>query len=169
MATESALAMVERGLTVDVPLMNSLGLLHGDAHHGNILTDGQRLYFADLGLATSARFALSTDELSYLHHNASLDRGYALAKWVNWLVKAFAPAVDRPLDRYDLVRAAAQGQAMHQLVPGIPSNVAAIVHRHASVATVINDFYVKLHSEDRRTPYPRDQLEALLWGTASAT
>ena len=168
-AMESTLAMVERGLTVDIPLMNSLGLLHGDAHHGNILTDGQRLYFADLGLATSARFALSTDELSYLHHNASLDRGYALSKWVNWLVKAFAPAVDSLPDRFELVRAAAQGQAMHQLVPGIPSKVAEIIHRHAPIATLINDFYVKLHGEDRRTPYPRDQVEALLCGTASAT
>jgi hypothetical protein len=168
-AMTSALEMVERGLTVDIPLMNSLGLLHGDAHFGNILTDGQRLYFADLGLATSARFALSTDEWSYLHHNASLDRGYVLTKWVNGLVKAFAPAVDNVPGRFELVRAAAQGQAMHQLVPGMPANVAEIVHRHAPVATRINDFYVKLHTEDRRTPYPREAIEALLSGAASAT
>ncbi|PTT86901.1 serine/threonine protein phosphatase [Pelomonas sp. HMWF004] len=165
-AMTSALEMVERSLTVDIPLMNSLGLLHGDAHHGNILTDGQRLYFADLGLATSARFALSTDEVTYLHHNVSLDRGYALSKWVNGLVKAFAPSVDSPLERFELVRAAAQGQAMHQLFPGMPSGVAEIVHRHAPIATVINDFYVKLHGEDRRTPYPRDAVEALLEGAA---
>ncbi|MFT7775535.1 hypothetical protein [Roseateles sp.] len=165
----SALEMVERGLTIDIPMMNSLGLLHGDAHFGNILTDGQRLYFADLGLATSARFALSLDERSYLHHNASLDRGYALAKWVNGLVKAFAPAVDDVPGRFELVRAAAQGQAMHELVPGMPTSVAEIVHRHAPVATRINDFYVKLHSEDRRAPYPRDAIEALLSGTASAS
>ncbi len=160
---ESALAMVERGLTVDIPLMNSLGLLHGDAHFGNILTDGQRLYFADLGLATSARFALSTDELSYLHHNASLDRCYVLAKWVNWLFHAFAPAVESQPDRFELVRAAARGQGVRQLVPGMPSNVAEIIRRHAPIATIINDFYVKLHSDDRRTPYPHDQIEALPW------
>lgn len=164
-ARASALEMVERGLTVDIPLMNSLGLLHGDAHFGNIMTDGQRLYFADLGLATSARFALSVDEENYLHHHASLDRGYALAKWVNGLVKAFAPAVDNVLDRFELVRAVAQGQALHQLVPGMPADVAEIVRRHAPVATRINDFYVKLHGEDRRTPYPRDAIEALLAGT----
>jgi hypothetical protein len=51
-AMESACTMVERGLTDDIPSMNSLGLMHGDAHFGNILTDGHRLHFADLGLAT---------------------------------------------------------------------------------------------------------------------
>ena len=168
-AMTSTLQMVERGLTIDVPLMNALGLLHGDAHFGNILTDGRRLYFADLGLAISERFALSAQERSYLHHNASLDRGYALAKWVNGLVKAFAPAVDKLPDRFELVRAAAQGQAMHQLMPSMPADVAEIVHRHAPVATRINDFYVKLHSEDRRTPYPRDAIEHLLSEAASAT
>jgi hypothetical protein len=84
-AMESACAIVEHGLTVDVLSMNALGLLHGDAHHGNILTDGHRLYFADLGLATSARFQLSDDEQSYLQHNASLACAYVRAKWVNWL------------------------------------------------------------------------------------
>ncbi|MFI7135214.1 hypothetical protein ACIBQ1_56840 [Nonomuraea sp. NPDC050153] len=34
--------------------MNSRGLLHFDAHFENILTGGQRLYFADYGLAVSA-------------------------------------------------------------------------------------------------------------------
>ena len=167
-AMESALAMVEHGLTVDIPLMNSLGLLHGDAHLGNILTDGQRLYFADLGLATSERFALSTDELIYLQHNTSLDRSYALTKWVNWLVRAFAPKVGSQQDIFELVRAAAQGRALHQLIPAFPFSVAEIVHRHAPIATLINDFYIKLHSEDRRTPYPREQVEALPWGTAAA-
>lgn len=161
-AMESACAMVERGLTVDIPLMNSLGLLHGDAHFDNILTDGHRLYFADLGLATSERFALTPDELSYLHHNASLDRAYVLAKWVNWLIKAFAPTGSGQQERMALVRAVAQGQAVHQLIPELPSGVAAIIHRHAPIASLVNDFYVKLHSECRSAHYPRGDIEAVL-------
>lgn len=161
-AMASACAMVERGLTVDIPRMNSLGLLHGDAHFDNILTDGHRLYFADLGLATSARFALTPDELSYLHHNASLDRAYVLAKWVNWLIKAFAPAASSLQERMALVRAVAQGRSVHQLIPGLPSDVAAIIHRHAPIASLVNDFYVELHSERRSAHYPCDDIEAAL-------
>jgi hypothetical protein len=161
-AMESACAMVERGLTVDIPMMNSLGLMHGDAHFDNILTDGQRLYFADLGLAMSERFLLTPDELSYLHHNASLDRAYVLAKWVNWLIKAFAPTASSLQERMAFVRAVAQGQAVHQLIPELPSDVAAIIHRHAPIASLVNDFYVKLHSELRSAPYPQGNLEAVL-------
>jgi tRNA A-37 threonylcarbamoyl transferase component Bud32 len=164
-AMESACTMVEHGLTVDIPLMNSLGLMHGDAHLGNILTDGHRLYFADLGLATSERFALSTDEMSYLYQNASLDRGYVLAKWVNWLIKAFAPPASSIQERMELVRAVAQGKALHQLMPDLPSSVAAIIRRHAPIAYLINDFYVKLHSECRSAHYPRDHVEAVLSAT----
>lgn len=162
----SALEMIERGLTVDIPLMNSLGLLHGDAHFGNILTDGQRLYFADLGLAISERFALSAEEKNYLRHNATLDRGYSLAKFVNALVKAFAPAVPDVSDLFAMVRGAAQGQSMRDLVPDMPAHVAEIVHRHAPVAACINDFYVKLHSEDRRASYPSDAVTALIGSQA---
>lgn len=165
-AMASACAMVERGLTVDIPLMNALGLVHGDAHFDNILTDGHRLYFADLGLATSGRFALSPDELSYLHHHASLDRAYVLAKWVNWLIKAFAPSSASVLERMALVRAVAQGKAAHHLIRELPSDVAAIIDRHAPVAMLVNDFYVKLHGESRSAHYPRGAIEGVL-GAAS--
>jgi hypothetical protein len=166
-AMETACSMVEHGMTVDIPLMNTLGLLHGDAHLTNILTDGHRLYVADLGLALSDRFALSPDESIYLKHNASLDRAYVLAKWVNWLVKAWTRTTTSPQERMDLVRASAQGSALHQLIPDLPSCAAASIRRHAPIATLINDFYVKLHTEHRSARYPREEVEALL-GAAAA-
>jgi len=48
------------------------------------------------------------------------------------------------------------------LIPDLPSSVAAIIHRHAPIATAVNDFYVKLHSDGRSVPYPREDIEALL-------
>jgi hypothetical protein len=161
-AMESACAIVEHGLTVDVPLMNALGLLHGDAHHGNILTDGHRLYFADLGLATSASFDLSNDERSYLQRHASLDRAYVRAKWVNGLVKTWASAGSGLPERMEWVRSMAQGQAVRGLIPDMPPRIASIVRRHAPVATAINDFYVQLRNTSRRASYPRDEIERLL-------
>ena len=54
-------------------------MIHFDAHHGNILTDGDRLYFADFGLATSLDFALSTEEKEFLEKNRGYDRSLATA------------------------------------------------------------------------------------------
>ena len=51
--------MVEKELEAGTSFMNARGLLHFDAHFQNILTDGERLYFADYGLAISSRFDLS--------------------------------------------------------------------------------------------------------------
>ncbi|MBK1614446.1 hypothetical protein CKO44_13300 [Rubrivivax gelatinosus] len=165
-ALEAACALVEHGLTVDVPKMNRLGLLHGDAHHRNVLTDGERLYFADLGLATSGRFVLAADERDYLEQHASLDRAYVLAKWVNWLIKSWSPAASTPQDCMERVQAVAQGQAPQQLVPGLPGGAAEIIRRHAPVAAAVNDFYAQLHGERRSAPYPRQRIEALLQAAA---
>jgi hypothetical protein len=165
---EAACAMVERGLNIDIPRMNASGLLHGDAHLGNILTDGHRLYFADLGLALSDRFALSPAELQYLNDNASLDQAYALTKWVNGLVKVWSPTPHTPLERMELVRRVAQGQAVPLLIPGVPGCVEAAIQRHAPLATLVNDFYVQLHGTGRNATYPREGVDRLL-SSASAS
>jgi tRNA A-37 threonylcarbamoyl transferase component Bud32 len=60
------------------------GLLHFDAHFRNVLTDGHRLYLADLGLATSPRFDLSTEERDFLAVNASRDACYAVRDATHW-------------------------------------------------------------------------------------
>lgn len=161
-AMEQACRLVEHGLAADLPLMNRLGLLHGDTHFGNILTDGRRLYFADLGLATSARFALAADEVQYLQHHASLDRAYALTTWTKWLVKAGAPEVPSAQQRMEKVRAIAQGASASRLFPGLPASAAALVERHAAVATAVTDFYVQLRAHSPDTPYPQQAIEALL-------
>ncbi|BCB74465.1 hypothetical protein GCM10022251_73870 [Phytohabitans flavus] len=47
-AVAAACAMVHRQLRADIAFMNTNGLLHFDAPFRNILTDGHRLYLADL-------------------------------------------------------------------------------------------------------------------------
>ena len=64
-AADRACTMVERDLEAVISFMNSRGLLHFDAHFENILTDGQRLFFADYGLAISSRFELSPEEVAF--------------------------------------------------------------------------------------------------------
>jgi hypothetical protein len=153
-AVASACTMLERSLRAGLAFMNGNGLLHFDAHFGNILTDGQRLYFADLGLATSRRFDLSAAESDFVGRNLSHDVCYALTQLVNWLVSnvcgVASPATGGPVERNDYIRRCASGA---QVVEA-PATAAEVIRRYAPAAVVMNDFYWDLFGKSRATPYP---------------
>ncbi|MEU7984925.1 serine/threonine protein phosphatase [Streptosporangium canum] len=161
-AAVAACAMVESCLPADVAFMNDHGLMHFDAHFGNILTDGRRLYIADFGLATSPRFDLSAQEIGFLARNGTHDMGYALMRLVNWLVTnvcgVAAPREGGPVRRNEYIRACAAGA-----VPaGAPPAVTAVLRRYAPAAAAMNDFYWDLFGVDRATPYPGEKVERVL-------
>jgi hypothetical protein len=151
-ATEKACAMVERELRAGTSFMNARGLLHFDAHFQNILTDGERLFFADYGLAISSRFDLSKEEAGFFAEHLTYDRCYSVTHLVIWLVTAlYGYQGER---RSAFVRACAEGE--HPT--GIPPQVAAILTRHAPLAAVMTDFYRGFQLESRQTPYPMEKV-----------
>ncbi|WP_434444962.1 hypothetical protein [Lentzea sp. E54] len=133
---EGACEMVERELAAGVEFMNSRGLLHFDGHFGNILTDGERLYFADYGLAISSRFDLSGEETAFFAENQDFDRCYTVTHLVMWFSYALR-------------------------AKGVPPRVAEILSRHNDVAAVMKDFYRRFQHESRRTPYPAADLRSV--------
>ncbi|MFF5114037.1 hypothetical protein [Streptosporangium sp. NPDC000509] len=148
-AAGAACSLLEGELAAGVCFMNANGLLHFDAHFGNILTDGRRIYFTDFGLAASSRFELSAAECAFLQLNAGHDESYAARELVNQLLIALSHPVGRA-ELLDLVRRCARGDVLS----GVPEPVAAIVRRHAPVAAVMNDFYGRLLGETRTATYP---------------
>ncbi|WP_394427976.1 protein kinase family protein [Streptomyces sp. SGAir0957] len=154
-AAERACAMVERELETGIEFMNTRGLLHLDAHFENILTDGHRLYFADYGLALSARFDLARDEADFLTRHRTYDLAYARTHLVNWL--AVALYGHAPDARRAFVRACADGRPPE----GVPAAVADVLGRHAPVAVVMGEFYRRFRETDRAVPYPLEELRAI--------
>ena len=155
---DRACVMVERNLEAGISFMNARGLLHFDAHFENILTDGQRLYFTDYGLAISSSFDLSQTEAEFFDRHQSYDRCYAAAYLVNWLVTAFGGCKkDDSERRYALVRAYAEGNCP----PGLPEQAAAIIARHAPIAVVMSDFVRDFQRRSRQTPFPFDDVGQL--------
>jgi hypothetical protein len=148
-AVSSACAMVERSLRAGLGFMNANGLLHFDAHLGNILTDGQGLYLADLGLATSPRFDLSAEESDFVGRHLRHDVCYALTQLVNWLVSDVC-GVSVPAERNEFIRGCAAGAEVGE----VPAAVAEVIRRCAPAAVVMNDFYWDLFGTSRATPYP---------------
>jgi hypothetical protein len=153
--TDRACAMVERELESGISFMNARGLLHFDAHFENLLTDGRRLYFADYGLALSARFELSPDEADFFARHETYDRCYATNHMVNWLVVALYGC--KRDERVARVHAFAQGERP----TGIPDAAAAIIAQHAPLAAVMSDFLRDLQRRSRQTPYPLEEIRRL--------
>ena len=145
--------MVEGELAAGTSFMNSRGLLHFDAHFENILTDGQRLYFADYGLAISSGFELSRDDADFFDRHQTYDRCYTATYLVYWL----ATALYQSNDRHALVRAWAEGTPP----VGIGEKVAAILARHAPIATVMSDFNLKFQHQSRQIRYPLEEIRQL--------
>jgi hypothetical protein len=163
-AVVTACALIESSLRTDVPAMNDAGLMHFDAHFGNVLTDGHRLFYTDFGLATSPDFDLSPAELVFLRRHRSHDSGYAAMRLVNWIVTnvcgIHAPADGGPAGRNSYIRACADGADP----AGAPAELAAMIRRYAPVAAAMNDFYWDLFVGDRATPFPQVRVERALWG-----
>ena len=151
----AAIGIVAERLRVEVAAMNDLGLFHFDAHLDNVLCDEHGIYIADFGLATSLTFDLSDIEADFVVANASHDVAYSMTRFVDWLVSEFVTGAD-PERRNEFVRAFASGQAQTDM---LPEAAHAVVHRYAGLASLVNEFYMRLHLDDRTTPYPSHAIE----------
>lgn len=148
--------LVERQLMEIVDFLSGCGLLHMDGHFGNMLSDGQQIYLADFGLATSPHFELSSAERNFVRRNVTHDAGYAAMGLVNWLVKAAgdvtASGNGGTAARNEYVRRCAEGRIPDDL----PKAVAGILARHAPAAARMNAFYWEIFGGNVRAEYPEE-------------
>ena len=149
-STNTAIDRVERCFVRDVPSMNSAGLFHFDAHFDNMLADGEQIFLADFGLATSPSFELSEHERDFLERNASHDLAHTMTRLVDWLVTEFVMP-DSVQERDRFIRSIASTSRIS--VP-MSSSARRVIERYAPIAAVINGFYWRLHTEDRTAEYP---------------
>lgn len=151
----AAIEMVAEQLRLGVVAMNDRALFHFDAHLGNMLCDGDNVYLADFGLVSSPEFDLSEEERRFLESNASHDVAHTTTRLVDWLVTEFVTGGDYRL-RNEFVEAGASGRAD---IAKLPVAARDLLDRYAPLAVLVNDFYRRLHLEDRNTPYPSRAIE----------
>ncbi|WP_314225204.1 protein kinase family protein [Streptomyces zaehneri] len=156
---ESPYRWVENALLRGTEFMSARGLVHFDAHFANLLTDGQRVYFADFGLALSRDFELSAEERDFLADHLVYDRSYA----PNHLLRHHLP---------DDVRSGTEhGAFLREWVDGhqpadVPPDIVAIIDRHAPHAIVLDDFHHRLLTQSKRTPFPAAEVQRALAGAS---
>ncbi len=153
-SANAAIDLVENFVVQDVAAMNGAGLFHFDAHFGNVLVNGEQILLADFGLATSPSFDLSEAERTFLRRNASHDVAHSATRLVDWLVAEFvAPPNVAARDAF-IETVASSGRVP---VP-MAASARRVVERYAPLAVEINRFYAQLHTVDRRTEYPTDEV-----------
>jgi hypothetical protein len=150
---EAAYTFVDLALQKGVEFLRARGLTHFDAHFRNLLTDGQRLYFADFGLANHSGFDLDAAESAFLRRHRGYDRGYTVTHLTQWLVSNL---LDIPWQD-SLARVRDQAPDLSGL--GLAGSAARIVARHAPVALVMDDFPSALQNTSKSTPFPADDLD----------
>ncbi|WP_440900928.1 serine/threonine protein phosphatase [Actinosynnema sp.] len=119
--------------------LRRLGLLHMDAHFGNLRVAEGRVHLTDFGLALSPRHDLSPAERDFARHHAGYDADHTAARLVNWLVTTIHAPED-PATRNAHVRRYAQGATPH----GVPPPVAKLITGHAPAAAAMNDLWWRL-------------------------
>lgn len=150
---------VEEALTRGSDFMSSRGLVHFDAHFANVLTDGQRLYFADFGLALSSGFELSAAEAEFLSDHLVYDRCHTMSHLLrHHLPDGLRGGREHEAFLRDWIAGHRPG--------GVPRELAAIIDRHSRAAVVFGEFARRLLTESKRTPFPAAEIERAWTSTA---
>ncbi|MYW47321.1 protein kinase family protein [Streptomyces sp. SID161] len=158
---ESSYEWVEDALLRGTEFMSARGFVHFDAHFANLLTDGRQVFFADFGLASSRDFDLSAQERAFLAGHLVYDRCYAPGH----LLRHHLPDGVRGGTAHGaFLRAWAEGHRPD----GVPSDIGAIIDRHAPHAIVLDDFHRRLLTQSKRTPFPAAEIERALARTPPA-
>jgi serine/threonine protein kinase len=66
-------------LVKTISFLGAHGIVHFDAHFGNVVTDGDTVYLTDFGLTLDAAFDLSEQERSFLARHAHYDLALVIA------------------------------------------------------------------------------------------
>lgn len=146
---ENACEMIESDLTQTISFMKSQNLIHFDAHFHNILTDGNRLYFSDFGLATSYNFELSEEERNFFKYHLDYDSYSATTNFLHCLVTHYV-GKDKWVESLR--------ELMSEKPQKFPSYFGAIIKRYAPTALLMDKFFCDLQ-KDKTTLYPIEELK----------
>ncbi|MFC9848466.1 protein kinase family protein [Streptomyces sp. NPDC060223] len=151
---------VEDELLRGTEFMSARGLVHFDAHFGNLLTDGRQVYFADLGLASSRDFELSSEEGAFLTDHLLYDRSYAPTHLLRHHLPDGMRGTTEPTA---FLRQWTEGHRPD----GVPPDIGAIIDRHAPHAILLDDFHHRLLTQSKHTPFPAAEIQRALAGTST--
>lgn len=159
-SAEKAVAFVDEQLKATKKHINTRGLMHFDAHFENILTDSERLYLSDFGLALSSKFDLTPAETEFLKQHQSYDQACAAVNLLHCIITSLFGK-----EHWEIrLREYLAGE-----LSNVPPAINTIINRYAPIALIMDEFFQKLQKKSKSTTYPATQLEKLLRTISSET
>jgi serine/threonine protein kinase len=160
-----------------IAFLRSKKIIHFDAHFRNILTDGDRIYLTDFGLALDKSFALTKDEESFFDRNAFYDCGEVLRNLGHLIRSPYnsLSEIDRVriMEKYGIkadLKLYEQGSILLDNIEQIHADgdidldefyVASIV-KYRSIITLMQDFFGRMWENKKDTKLPHEKLRLLL-------
>jgi len=153
-AVDTAALMIEKNLEATTKFMAAHGMYHFDAHFSNIMTDGCRLYFADMGLATSIYFDLSPEEITFVSQHKTYDQFYTRANFAGELIQRLVKSREE-----FKTMIAEYGRGKQDMI--FSPIVTSMLKKYAPSSVIRDEFYNQLFKISKSSPYPAQAIEAL--------
>jgi hypothetical protein len=161
-----------------ITFLRKNGIVHFDAHFGNVLSDGERAYLADFGLVLDKRFALSPEEAQFLKQHAYYDYS-AIFGSVGFMLYSMYDALSDDtkrtiMEKYGVADDMFAAEKVSILIKNIEEilaeglleldeSYATILVKYRNLTVLFIDFFVSMRRNNQKnTKFPHAKLRRLL-------
>ena len=148
-----------------IDFLRKQGVIHFDAHFGNIVTEGERVYLTDFGLVLDRRFALTEEEAAFYKQHVFYDYGEVLSSITFLLLSAFEARSEDDKRALKAKYGIQEDISYREFVPVLLNNIEAIhadgimklhadcvasVVQYRSVMALMHAFYTGMRSNNKK-------------------
>ena len=165
-------------LRATITFLRGKGIIHFDAHYWNVVTDGERPYLTDFGLALDRSFALDAEERLFFDRHSLYDYGEILCALDTIVHTAYGalPAGDKQRlgERYGIQEGMPHWERggilldhieqMHEDgILTLDRNYVDAVVRYRQVMALVSGFFADMQRNHHKdTPFPHEALARAL-------
>ena len=178
---DSVLGQMEKTIT----FLRENGIIHFDCHHGNILSDGEKIYVADFGLVLDKNFNLSKRERDFFRQNTHYDYGEFLCNIGGCIAGTFRKSAENKQQEIRRKYGMPDSDQHWELVPVLLEHIEEIyadgilkldqnyvetVVKYRKIIQLMHNFFRDMFNNNRKnSKYGHTQLKRLLKETAFIT
>ncbi|MCB8975912.1 MAG: hypothetical protein H6657_00605 [Ardenticatenaceae bacterium] len=161
-----------------ITFLRDHGIIHFDSHFFNLLTDGERTYLTDFGLALDKNFALSSAEVQFYQQHTAYDYGnllWGLGTHIYGLYRELPEAEkqriralygmpeDETLEELLLPLLTHANEIKESKLVHLEESYLASVNQYLPVIVFMHDFYVVMRRNNQKdTLFDHARLQHLL-------